>query len=375
MKLYRKLEDGVNPDPELIRYLSEVRGFAQVPAFLGSIAYRQQRSAPRVLGLLVANVPNEGDAWSYTLDSVGRFYERVLAQRPQSLELSLLSEAMGGVYPERARLLAQRTAEMHLEFAADVEDPAFAPEPFTSLDRRSLYQSMRNSTRRMFELVRRRIGAVAEVRRAEVASLLALEGSILERMEDLMDKIDTMRIRVHGDYHLGQVLHTGKDFVIVDFEGEPARSLGERRMKRSALRDVAGMMRSFHYAAYASLWQESSLRSEDITLLEPWAEAWARQVQNLFLEAYLEITRHACFIPKDITSLRTLLDAHLLEKASYEIVYELNNRPDWVILPARGISSILRTGGRPAGELGVAEKAGAAEGTGTETAQVAGSMR
>jgi predicted RNA-binding Zn-ribbon protein involved in translation (DUF1610 family) len=152
-----------------------------------------------------------------------------------------------------------------------------------------------------------------------------------------------MRTRCHGDYHLGQVLYTGNDFVIVDFEGEPARHLGERRIKRSPLRDVAGMIRSFHYAAYAALRGQTStvLRPEDQPLLEEWAGAWYQWVSATFLKSYLEIMAVTPILPQTRDGMKVILDAYLLEKALYEVNYELNNRPDWVGLPLRGILQVL----------------------------------
>jgi len=157
-----------------------------------------------------------------------------------------------------------------------------------------------------------------------------------------------MRIRCHGDYHLGQVLYTGKDFVIIDFEGEPARPISERRIKRSPLRDVAGMLRSFHYAAYARLFaqQEAGLiRSEDFSYLESWVEFWHTWVSVLFLKAYLEVAAQGGFLPRTNEELQVLIDIYLLEKAIYELGYELNNRPEWIRIPVRGILRQLKSAG------------------------------
>ena len=347
LKLYRKVENGLNPDAELTQFLSE-HGFTQVPAYCGSVEYRKGKNAPDVLCLLIENVPNEGDAWKYTLDSVSRYYERVLAKKPESIDPAIVAEVIGGVYPERARLLGQRTAEMHRSLAEGSDDPAFTPETVSSFDQRSVYQSMRATARRMADLVKKKLNTVTERHRPEVQELLSVENDILARMALVLSHPHPKRIRVHGDFHLGQVLHTGKDFVMIDFEGEPARSLSERRMKRMALRDVAGMLRSFHYAAYASLWQGATVRAEDAAYLEPWAEIWAQEIQRIFLESYLGTAGTAAFVPQDLGTLKVLLDALLLEKAAYEVVYELNNRPDWVVLPARGIRSILQGLATPA---------------------------
>jgi len=173
--------------------------------------------------------------------------------------------------------------------------------------------------------------------------VLDLEGEIRRRYRSLLQrKLNTMRIRVHGDYHLGQVLYTGRDFVIIDFEGEPARPLSERRIKRSPLRDVAGMLRSFHYASYMALFgQVPGIRPEDFPALEPWAHFWYTWVSVVFLKAYLSVVKDEPFLPKDPIELQILLDAYLLEKAVYELGYELNNRPEWLKVPFRGLLQLL----------------------------------
>ena len=347
LKLYRKPELGENPDAELLRFLSERQNFEHVPGYCGAIEHRVPGSEPRVLALLVANVPNEGDAWSYTLDSLSRFFERVLSQQPDAngATPALIDEVVGGVYPERARQLGERTGQMHLALAADNDDPAFAPEPFTGLYQRSLYQSMRAGTRRMSQLLERKLASLPEKFRGEADALLKREDEILQRQAAMLEhKIGVTRTRHHGDYHLGQVLNTGRDFLIIDFEGEPARSLSERRIKRSPLRDVAGMLRSFHYAAHTALARQQGLRAEDFASLEAWAEIWVESVSRQFLSAYLVTTKGSSFIPDDPKTLASLLEVYLLEKAAYEVCYELNNRPDWLFIPVRGITRILDGG-------------------------------
>jgi maltose alpha-D-glucosyltransferase / alpha-amylase len=176
----------------------------------------------------------------------------------------------------------------------------------------------------------------------EARDVLASEKAILEREKRILDRRTVAaKIRIHGDYHLGQVLHTGKDFIILDFEGEPARPLSERKLKRSALRDVAGMMRSFQYAAYSALWQPA-MRPEDVPFLERWADVWYRHMSSVFLQSYLQTTAGAIFVPQKSDDLQILLEAYLLDKAVYEISYELNNRPNWVVIPIRGIKHILQ---------------------------------
>jgi maltose alpha-D-glucosyltransferase / alpha-amylase len=348
LKLYRKLEDGVNPDVEVTRFLTDRAKFNYVPAFDGAIEYRREKSQPTVVCLLQDAIAAEADAWTMTLDHVGRYYERVLARKSELQDeakptAALIEELAGGIYPEKAKLLAQRTGELHLALASVRDDPSFAPEPFNPMAQRSVYQSMRTLLRRNFEELRKKLDDIPDHLQDEAKEVLAAEKEILDREKRLLDrKTNAAKIRIHGDYHLGQVLYTGKDFVILDFEGEPARPLSERKLKRSALRDVAGLMRSLQYAAYSALWQPST-RAEDVPFLERWADIWYRLMNSVFLQNYLNTTTNAPFVPNNFDDFQILLEAYLLDKAVYEIGYELNNRPDWVIIPIRGIKHILKS--------------------------------
>ena len=317
LKLYRRPECGENPEAELLRHLGSGKKFANVPGYCGVIEYRAKDAEPRVLALLVTNVPCKGTAWTLTLG--------VLAQWQD--------EAVGGHYLERARRLGELTAQMHLALAVDTENADFAPEAFTAEYRDSICQSMGKAMRRMMQLLEQKPGVLNE----EAAALLLREQEILRRHAALMaPPIEATRIRIHGDYHLGQVLDTGSDFIIIDFEGEPGRPLNERRIKHSPLRDVAGILRSFDYAAHTALAQRAER-----------AEAWVEGVSVAFLNAYLATARGASFLPASDQELRMLLEVCLLEKAVYEVCYELNNRPDWVGIPLRGITRILdRSAGR-----------------------------
>jgi len=202
---------------------------------------------------------------------------------------------------------------------------------------------MRALLRRTSGLLQKRLDDLPEKFRDEAQRVLAAEKEILGREKRILDRRSiAAKIRIHGDYHLGQVLYTGKDFVILDFEGEPARPLSERKLKRSPLRDVAGMMRSFQYAAYSALWQPA-MRPEDVPFLESWADLWYRQMSSVFLQSYLTTTTGAAFLPQNNEDLPILLEAYLLDKAVYEIGYELNNRPGWVVIPIRGIQHILKS--------------------------------
>jgi len=344
LKLYRKPEAGENPDEEMLRFLSERQKFKHVPGWCGAIEHRMAGEEPRVLALLVANVENEGDAWNSMLDSLDEFFARVQSSRPDPAfsELAFIDELIGKEFLGRVGQLGVRTAEMHLALAADFDDPSFTPEPFTMEYQRFLYESMRVGTQRMKQLLEQKLDTIPEKHRAEATDLISREGEILKRQAALLDRhIVATRTRCHGDYHLGQVLVTGDDFLIIDFEGEPARTLDERRAKASPLRDVAGMLRSFHYAAHAALARQTALSANDRSALEPWGDIWAGSATRVFREAYLTAARGASFIPTEVETLAMLFQLYLLEKVAYEICYELNNRPDWIAIPLRGIMRIL----------------------------------
>ena len=233
---------------------------------------------------------------------------------------------------------------MHVALATDTPDPNFAPEPFSVLYQRSLYQSMRNLAGRVMTALEGGRAGLPEHLQDDAERVLGLDEAIMTRFRRLIElKLNATRIRCHGDYHLGQVLFTGKDFVITDFEGEPLHPLSERRLKRSPLRDVAGMVRSFHYAAFAPLTKGEAgivLRPEDTAGLAHWATAWYGWVSASFLSGYFA-TVGAELVPNTVDELEVLLDAYLLEKAVYELGYELNNRPDWIVIPVKGILDLV----------------------------------
>ncbi|MGH7904156.1 MAG: maltose alpha-D-glucosyltransferase [Candidatus Dormibacteraceae bacterium] len=331
LKVYRRVEEGVNPELEIGRFLTERAAFTRMAPLAGSLEYRRPHWEPITLALLQGYVPNQGDAWGYTLEVLDGYFERVL-QAP--------SEEVDTDYVEPARLLGRRTAELHVALASGDSDPAFAPEPTTMLDQRSIYQSMRRLGVDGIQLLRNRLALLPEAARPLAHELIDLEPEIQSRLRRLLERpITSLRIRCHGDYHLGQVLFTGSDFVIIDFEGEPARPLRERRLKRWALKDVAGMLRSFRYAAFSALESRPEASRE---ALRGWARRWADVVCGEFLAAYMESCGSAGFQPRSPEEVRLLLDSHLLEKALYELGYELNNRPDWVTIPLEGLLELLR---------------------------------
>ncbi len=360
LKLYRKLEEGTGLDLEIGRFLTQ-QGFPHAPSVAGAIEFTVEDQTATV-GVMHTYARNEGDAWEYTIDRLGPFYERAAAhfEPPPELDTSArgllqlshsdppaLARDLIGAYLEDARLRGQRTAELHNVLAGEIENRDFQPEEFTIFYQRSLYQSMRNLAGRTMISLNAQRDRLPEHLQEDADRILSLAEAINARFRRLIEqRINAVRIRCHGDYHLGQVLFTGKDFLITDFEGEPLHPLSERRLKRNPLRDVAGMIRSFHYASYAPLAKDEAgvvVRSEDREMLTRWATAWYGWVTGRFLSGYFE-TANTTIIPASMEEIEILLDAYLLEKAVYELGYELNNRPEWLVIPVRGILDLLGGG-------------------------------
>jgi len=348
LKFFRRMQEGINPDLEIGKFLTEQTSFAGVPPLAGSLEYRTADGKLMVQGILQQFVPNEGDAWRYTLRSLSQFYDEVAKHaddagpRGSGEEVPSFARAAVNPYLDAAALLGQRTAEMHLALASEPGDPAFVPEAFTMEFQRDLEQSIVNLMGRVFVVLRDKIPALPEDQRSKSVELAGQEQAIGSRFRAALSRpIHAMRTRIHGDYHLGQVLRAGSDFVIIDFEGEPARPIAERRIKRSPLQDVAGMLRSFHYAAFAPLLGESRVQTTDAAKMSAWAESWNTWVAERFLRKYFLTAGAASFLPQNQADTRILLELHLLEKAIYELGYELNNRPTWVGIPLQGISKLL----------------------------------
>ncbi len=357
LKLFRRLEAGLNPDLEIGRFLTEKVAFPHTPAVAGLLSYERRGTGGATAAILQAFVPNQGDAWRYTLSTLPGYFEQALIAPPagDAMPAGIAQWLHGGVpeavqlliggYLSSAAQLGERTGEFHRALASRADLPDFAPEPFTVLYQRSLYQSLRSRARQTLALLRDAQRRVPAAGRPLVQTVLGQEAAIDRRFRAIVGhKLAASRIRCHGDYHLGQVLYTGKDFLIIDFEGEPARTLSERRIKRSPLRDVGGMLRSFHYAAYTA-WADPSVgavvRPEDKDRLEPAARLWYRGVAATFLQHYVRAVADTALLPKSDADIALMLDVYMLEKALYEIDYELNNRPPWVHVPLRGIIDLL----------------------------------
>jgi maltose alpha-D-glucosyltransferase/alpha-amylase len=355
LKIFRAVEDGPNAEYEMARFFATRTGYRGVPRLAGVLEYRQDNRESATLGTLFELVPNQGDAWRLTMDALDRFFEGVLSDKSQAeppIEPgSLLQRSRAaptnriidwvGAHLDRIRLLGLRTAEMHAVLASEPNDPLFAPEPYDIMHQQSIYGSASAQMARTFDLLRVRSAMLSESQRALAAVVLAREAEIDQVLSRVTRRrIDAIRTRVHGDYHLGQVLWTGDDFVIIDFEGEPNRPLSQRRFKRTPLRDVAGMIRSLQYASAAAL-VGGRHRPDDVPRLSAWARGWSEWVSASYLAGYLDHARGTKLVPPNEHDVGLLLEFFLLEKCIYEIGYELNNRPDWVEIPMRGLLGLL----------------------------------
>lgn len=337
LKLFRRLEVGINPDFEVGRFLTEKSKFDRMPRVAGTIEYHRGQDEPITLAILQELIHNQNDGWSHALDELRRYFEQAKGSSspPQSAHL------------HAAATLGRRTAQMHLALARDTHDPDFAPQPLDTADLDALAGEVRSQAEHAFSGLRDHAHALPESVASEGKQLLMDGPAAVERLARTppVQPGSVVKTRCHGDYHLGQVLWVDGDFVLLDFEGEPTRSVAERRARQSPLKDVAGMLRSFDYAAHAGLFEATQGRPEDLDRLEPWARRWQQGTSEAFLREYLATAGSAPFLPREHAQLQALLDAFMLAKAFYELAYELNNRPDWVRIPLRGILTLLAAEG------------------------------
>jgi maltose alpha-D-glucosyltransferase/alpha-amylase len=328
-KLFRRLEEGENPELEVGRFLTTRTSFGAIARMRGSLTYGSAAGQTSTMGVLQDWIDNRGDGWSHVL--------------------TLLREAPEGAGSANARdrlrrdirTLGETTAQFHAALAMDASVPAFAPEPVTAEDLRAWEAALRERMSRVMHLVERGIVAWDEDARRLGESLLARRNAGPTRVAAPRPGA-FVKIRVHGDYHLGQTLKTEEGFVLIDFEGEPARPLAERRLKQSALKDVAGMIRSFDYAVETVRRELAHSSSPSTTASLPSAES----LRDSFLEGYLSsaAARRAAWLPEDPGTLGRWIDFFELDKALYEVEYEINNRPAWVHLPLGGVLRLLRDG-------------------------------
>lgn len=352
MKVYRKLETGLNPDAEVLAFLTETKSFEHAPKYVGSIRHVTPDGNVTSLALLQTFTKNKSSAWQFTLSEVRLFYKKLTHQDPVTLSgssyfqhldapvLQLVQKNAGRFLTLISRL-GTRTAEFHLALASSTPH-VFKPERLTPENQSEIQRELISEATATLKLLRAKLETLPIDAKNLAEWILNRRSKIFARLKSLIAlPVHVHKIRIHGDYHLGQVLFTGNDFVIIDFEGEPMRPIEERRKKRPAFQDLAGMIRSFHYAVYASLLQDEAYSKSALRRLAPFGEIWFHEVSRAFLKSYLEAAGNASFIPKTLDERERLLRIFLLSKAMYELLYELNNRPDWVMIPLRGIVQIL----------------------------------
>jgi maltose alpha-D-glucosyltransferase/alpha-amylase len=330
LKIYRKLQPGENPELEIGRYLTEVAQFPNIVPVAGAVEYKSADGTLMTLALLQAFVMNQGDGWDYTVNYLVRFLEDRRTGTP-------LAEDVHGLYLALMRTLAIRTAELHVALSRPTDNAAFSPEPITEADIETWKTRALGEVEKTFSMLSEQLGQLPQDVAQDAESLLRRRALLVRRLEDSVSRVPKgIKTRIHGDYHLGQVLVRRNDFILVDFEGEPGRPLSERRRKQSPLTDVAGMLRSFAYARRAALQRGTQVVANHTDRLESLLESWEQQTRQTFIAAYDDVaTTHGLYASLD--EMRPLLQLFEIEKALYEVRYELGNRPDWASIPLRSL--------------------------------------
>jgi maltose alpha-D-glucosyltransferase/alpha-amylase len=360
LKLFRRLEQGRNPELEMGQFLNR-RSFLHSQTVAGGLEYLGYGNTRFTLALVKAYIPSASNAWDFTLDSLSRYYDRVVAWVAQEQSASVpLSEPVQllqpdcpaevtetiGTFLESARLLGVRTAELHRALASDAVNEAFKPEASTPHHRRAVFQSMRNVTVDNMRLLRRRTGALPPEILPLAQRVSDLEPAIIQSFRALCDQhMAVKRIRLHGDCRLGQVLWTGKDFVFIDFEGDASVSISERRLKHSPMRDVATMLRSFHYAASVGLGQHverGSIPPENMLRFQSWLRYWNLWVSVVYLKSYFQTMAGAGILPDDEDAVRVMLRAYLLDRTMSELGRRLRDGGPGLDIPLSGVLFLLR---------------------------------
>ena len=366
LKLFRKLEPGINPELENSNFLTQ-RARSENSVIAGNISqttgyleYQRQGGNLITIGILEEFIPEARDGWSYTSDALRDYFDRIMVEQASVNDLeipeitvnnSLNTEITESVYDligsyiNLAENLGKVTADIHHTLASDPENPNFSPEQFTPFYQRSVYQYTRNQTGKILLKLKKHLPGFSQDTQQLAKSVINRQDRIMEHLSSVVErKITAMRTRCHGDYHLENVLFTGKDFVIINFEGEATRPLNERRMKRSLLRDIAVMLESFYYVANVALREEiknGMIRPENILAMEQWSTFWYTWVSISFLKAYLQNTKSSSFLPQSEQEMQILLDVYLLEKVIYELDHELTSRPEWVEIPLTRIQQLV----------------------------------
>jgi maltose alpha-D-glucosyltransferase/alpha-amylase len=334
MKLYRKLFRETNPEVEMIEFLTEFSDFAFIPAFAGSITWKSDGLEDITLGMMQRMVDNQADSWEMTGGQLDDFVE-AFVEKTFSIKEQVF---------EQVELLAQRTAEMHLALYAPNADKMFATEVFTEDYRRFIHTRLCHLLDKRYNLLIEKYTSITDpVTRKLAWDFMEAKELIDEFADQILTKdLESLRIRIHGDYHLGQVLATSNDYIIIDFEGEPESSITDRKIKHSPLKDVAGMIRSYHYAISAKMFNDPDAAKLDTTRVQLAADRWYKLILQTFMEKYLDTFGKPHPLFKNNNEINFLMLIYLLEKAVYELGYEISYRPDWVKIPLKGIVNVIR---------------------------------
>ena len=341
LKGYRRMHSGVNPEVEIGRFLTDVSPYPNIAPMAGAVEYIDPQGHMKTLAVLARYVENQGDVWTYTQEYLDRF----LATRAMPVEVPGQAEEAEphAFFKEQARVLGQRIGEMHWAFFRAGEEPAFAPEPVSGADIEDWKRLILEEARQTMADLTARLPDLPEAVRAQAEELLGMNAILEERIAKFSIQIaGLMKTRYHGDLHFGQLLLVQNDFIILDFEGEPTRSIEERRRKHSPLRDVAGMLRSASYAAYAALMRFTANQAERHEHVREALHEWELMAVSSAMQGYRESVAGLPSVPADPAELQALLDLLVIEKALYELRYEMSNRPDWLPIPMAGLQGILR---------------------------------
>ena len=329
LKCYRRIRSGRNPEFEVGSHLTDVVHFEHAVPVAGVLEHVAADGTIRTLALVQAHVANQGDGWQLTLDYLKRFLETMhsAAEVPEDVHAAFL---------ERARTLGQRTADLHNALAQETGEQAFDPEMVTPADLHADRERVRGDLRRTLTMIADSLPTLSPMAAEHAQAIQQAAGAIEARIAQAAARVTDMpKLRIHGDYHLGQVLVTKNDFVIIDFEGEPGRDFEARRAKQSPLRDIAGMLRSFSYARHSAL-RAAATSADERAAWEPALRTWEDQVSRAFLAGYAAVAEPRLW-NDDMAGTEGLLGLFILEKALYEVRYELSNRPDWVDIPLQGV--------------------------------------
>ncbi|MCL7488234.1 MAG: maltose alpha-D-glucosyltransferase [Desulfobulbaceae bacterium] len=356
LKLYRKLEEGANPDVEMSLFLTEKSRFTGIARVAGTLHYTGPAGGMATIGMLQEFIPNRGDGWSYTLFALKNYFAKAAKMAAAGTRAPGRNDSfaedfrikppdffvsMDPGYVEAAGTLGRRTAQFHLALAQEKKNAQFKPVKATAVFTEQLAETISREVQEVLAMLGAAISDVSPSVRKQADRVLVEGPDLLGRIGSAADIGENLGllIRHHGDYHLGQVLRTNdNDFILLDFEGEPLRPLAERRSKNSPLKDIAGMIRSFQYAVSSALSASAESDTERVKL-QPWGRAWYEWICTVFLKSYFDTAGDAPFLPK--TDAGFILEIFLLEKVFYELKYELNNRPDWMHIPLAGIIDII----------------------------------